>query len=190
MAMAWVTRAVNSTDQTFTVLQDDASWRPVVNGKQYGKDEPIEIKRMTRQGEPLPLPWPFPPGTTYPAPSDIVTDFSLQYCVVPWQGFGRLRLVGPTGNYIEYQVGRFVTADKDHLRGVLSNGDTPLLVELGDTGGAWWSTSYDFEIYVQQDQGVRWLIQSVSQSPAPSVVAAAGDALKEYGPKLLAFLLA
>jgi hypothetical protein len=188
MALAWVTRAVNDTPHHFTILQDDASWRPIVWGKRFAKDEPIPVRPLTRQGEPY-VPFPPIPSITIPAPSDMVTDFPLSYCVVPWQGYGRLRLVGPSGKYIEYQVGRFVDGDHDHLRGVLSNGDIPLLVELGATGGAWWSVSYDFEIYVQADQGVRWNVQSVMNSPLPGIVAEVSEKLREMAPQLLKFLI-
>ena len=188
MATAWITRVVNATDHELTIMQDDASWRPVVAGKQYAKDEPIRIRPQIRKGQPW-QPFPFMPTYTVPAPNDIITDFPMKYCIVPWQGYGRLRLVGPSGRWVEFQVGRFVGPGEDRLRGVLSNGETPLLVELGDTGGGWWSISYDFEIYVQQDQGVRWNIQSTSTGMGP-VVAAVGALLREIGPLLLKFLLA
>src|SRR4051794_40169336 len=125
MAMAWVTRAVNATEHAFTIMQNDPTWHPVVNGRQYGPDEPIDVNRMVKKGEPITIP-PLPPwlpnGLTYPAPNDVITDLSVRYCVVPWQGFGRLRLTGPSGKWIDYEVGRFVSGDKDHLRGVLSPG--------------------------------------------------------------------
>jgi hypothetical protein len=192
MAMAWITRAVNATDHNFTLLQNDPTWHPVVHGKQYAPDEALYIPRMARAGQPW-IPDPRFPWITVTPPSDVVTDLSLRYCVVPWQEYGRTRLVGPSGNYVEYQVGRFVNADTDHLRGVLSNGETPLMVELGPTGGAWWSVSYDFEIYMQQDQGVRWNIQSVTKGVkgvVDDVVAAAGELLKEHADDILKFLLA
>jgi hypothetical protein len=169
MALAWVTRAVNDTQHDFTILQNDPSWHPIVGGRRFMQDEPITIGRSV---------------------NGMVTDFELRYCVVPWQAYGRMRLVGPNGKYIEYQVGNFVEDGKDHLRGVLSNGDIPLLVELGGEGSALWSSSYDFEIYVQQDQGVRWNVQGVWNSPLPPIVAAVGDALREMAPKLLTFLTA
>lgn len=186
MATAWITRAVNATDHAFTILQNDESWRPVVHGKQHAKDEPISIPRRVRRGEPWAL--PFVPGFSVPAPVDMITDLPIQYCIVPWTGFGRLRLVGPNQKWIEYQVGRFVTPDKDHLRGVLSNGETPLMVELGGPGDGWWSASYDFEVYIQEDQGVRWNIQSV-QGGVSQVVAKAGELLREFGPEALKLLI-
>jgi hypothetical protein len=192
MAMAWVTKVENSTSGEYTILQNDPTWHPVINGKQYRPDEPIIISPKILAGSTISIPIPSVPSIppiTYVTPTDINTKLNIEYCVVPWQSYGRLRLIGPNQKWVDYEVGRFVSPDKDHLRATFSDGSLVFVQELGNIGGAWWSVSYNFLIRIDDDMGVRWIIESSSRGleRVPAAVAAVSDVLRDVGKAILDF---
>jgi hypothetical protein len=192
MANAWLTKAVNNTRSEFKILQDDASWRPIVNGLRFEKNQPIiipaEIPAGTTKVIEIPMPPPLPPIKVLQTfPQDAPGRIDIQYCVIPWTGYGRLQLVGPTGNTVDFNVGSFVDPGKDHLRAIQPNGNILLMQELGNKGGGWWSMSVDLGIYIDEST-FRITVESQSRG-AEGVVASLAEALRVVGPKLLEALL-
>src|SRR6266850_3592400 len=100
MAMAWITKVTNASTETFTIRQNDPTWIPVMLNRQYSRDEPIKVYGMTAKGsdtkklDPTWTWWQGPPRfIDVIADVDEIYTFPLQYCVIPWKGFGRLLLI-------------------------------------------------------------------------------------------------
>src|SRR4051794_17169111 len=96
MAMAWITRVENKTSATtITLKQNDPTWHPVINNRQYKPDEAITVG----------------PG--------VALDCS--YFVIPWQDAGRLQVIGPRGS-VTWKVGPKDAGGLDYLIGTADSG--------------------------------------------------------------------
>jgi hypothetical protein len=103
--MAWVERIENHSGMFLTLLQNDPTWHPVINGHQYAPDEPIRVA----------------PGT----------NVDCSFFVIPWQDFGRLEVQGPGGT-VTWKVGPVGDGD-DFLKGS-AQGAKEQQIELGPRG--------------------------------------------------------
>ena len=128
MAMAWITRITNMGSSAVTLLQNDPSWHPVVDGRQYGMDEPIVVA----------------PGASH----------HCSYFVIPWRDYGRLEIRTARGA-LTYFV---APGDRglDYLQGRASTGAQPAAIDLGRQGNQFYSPSHELRLELT-DSGVSFV---------------------------------
>jgi hypothetical protein len=136
MATVWIGKVWNLSDQSFTLLQNDGTWRPwcVERSHSYGRDEPIPL-----------------------APGDVLT---FQHFFMPWVDWGRTRVEGPDGN-LEFVIGPVSWSSLDNLRGFDDARNEVLTVEMGPRG-SWWSASVEMHLVFHND-AMRWSIWSATK---------------------------
>ena len=108
MALVWITRIINGTDQQFDLLSNDDSKRPQVHGNTYMSDSPV----------------PVPP----------YSDFRADNFVIPWRDHGRLLVRGPHGAILEVSVGPN-DVDKHHDNVIVYRGVTAVMIYHADLIG-------------------------------------------------------
>jgi hypothetical protein len=128
MAMAWIVHIRNTSSAQVTLRQNDPTWHPVINGHQYGIDEPIVVA----------------PGA----------DLRCSYFVVPWEAYGRLEVTTQRGTYT-FCVGPNATGT-DCLKGRASNDQNPTPLPLGDQGNQFYSPSLEMRLDLS-DTGVTFV---------------------------------
>src|SRR6266540_1733602 len=113
MTTAWIEKIWNLSNQSFTILQNDGTWRPYVQerNKSYASDEAISV-----------------------SPGDVLT---CEHFFIPWIDWGRVRIEGPDGS-LEVSVGPKSHSSNDFIRGFDAVRDEVLATEIGPRG-SWWS---------------------------------------------------
>jgi hypothetical protein len=149
VAMGWITQVWNNTDTTFTLRQNDPSWRPIQDvgrganpffGRRYEPDEAIVVEPQARFVD---LPWglgrlPVDP----PQPRNI----HFAYFVIPWAEDGRLLLEGPGGS-VEIVIGPTGAGSDDFLKFLdpRTRVDLAPSAVVGPRGGGW-RASVDYHL--------------------------------------------
>jgi hypothetical protein len=151
MAMGWIKQIWNGTDSTFTLRQNDPSWRPIQDlvmtgplswaGRKYEIDEAITVPPRIKSRRPVP--WiPF----EVPVNPPMLSNMKFEYFIIPWAESGRLLIDGPGGS-AEIVIGPTSATSDDFLR--FLDPQTRLEftppVEIGPRGGGW-VASVDFHL--------------------------------------------
>ncbi|WP_089100119.1 hypothetical protein [Streptomyces hyaluromycini] len=136
MATVWLEKVFNQSDYSFTLLQNDGTWRPYCRerGKSYGRDEEIVLSG-----------------------GDVLT---FDHFFLPWVDWGRLRVQGPEGG-IDFVVGPVSWSSLDNLRGFDDRQEEIFTAEMGPRG-SWWSSSVSLHLTFHND-GMRWSIWSATK---------------------------
>ncbi|MFF4576072.1 hypothetical protein [Streptomyces sp. NPDC001410] len=161
MATVWLEKVFNLSDYSFTLLQNDGTWRPYCRerGQSYGRDEEIPIN----SGEVL----------------------RFDHFFIPWADWGRLRVQGPEGG-VDFVVGPASWSSLDNLRGFDDGRNEIFTVEMGPRG-SWWSSSVSLHLVFHND-GMRWSIWSAN-NVGGDILSKAGSLLDQAATELIKKLI-
>jgi hypothetical protein len=184
MAAVWITEIKNfSRQHQFTLRQNDGTWHPIIGGRRYMQDEPIDVAPrhdVTIRG----VPEKGVPDTVIP---DAVTQLNCQYFFVGWTDFARTQIQGP-GGILNVMVGPTgAGSGNDFLRIFDERENEVASVEMGPRGsGA--IASLDLHLNFDEDN-VRWVIWNQNGVGA-AILQRADEAFRAAAPQLLLALVA
>ena len=161
MAEAWITEILNNTPRKYTVNHRDSVWHACIDGKQVGRSQ-MNGKETDR--------FEIPPRR---APGEASRIEKISYCSVPWHDNDHcLRVTGPNGHWVEFEVGRFSSGDDDDIRVIDSAGKVigGKSVRLGPLGPKATSCSYEFKIRIDDKDGFQLIPDSISTGVGPQAL--------------------